>query len=41
MKRSSGILMPVFSLPGKGGIGSLGKESFEFADFIHACGMSI
>ena len=29
-----GILLPVFSLPNKYGIGSLGKEAFEFIDFL-------
>lgn len=31
--RASGILMPVFSLPGPFGIGTLGKEAFAFVDF--------
>jgi 4-alpha-glucanotransferase len=34
MKRSSGILMPIFSLPSKYGIGTLGKEAYEFVDFL-------
>lgn len=33
-KRSSGILMPVFSLPSKYGIGSLGEEAYRFIDFL-------
>jgi 4-alpha-glucanotransferase len=32
--RSSGILLHISSLPGKQGIGSLGKEAFRFADFL-------
>ena len=39
--RSSGILMHITSLPGPGGIGSLGQEAYDFADFLHASGMSI
>ena len=39
--RQSGILMHITSLPGPDGIGSLGKEAYEFADFLHASGMSI
>lgn len=34
MKRSSGILLPVFSLPSKYGCGSLGKEAYNFIDFL-------
>ncbi len=34
MKRSCGILMPVFSLPGKYGIGTFGAESYAFVDFL-------
>jgi len=32
--RSSGILLHISSLPGKYGIGSIGKEAFKFADFL-------
>ncbi len=32
--RACGILMPVFSLPGPFGIGTLGKETFAFVDFL-------
>ena len=32
--RASGILMPVFSLPGPYGIGTLGNEAFAFVDFL-------
>ncbi len=41
MKRSSGILMPVFSLPSEYGIGTFGKESYEFIDFLAASGQSV
>ncbi len=40
MKRSSGILLPVFSLPGRYGIGALGREARAFADFLHSAGQS-
>lgn len=33
-KRSSGVLLHPSSLPGRFGIGSLGKESFAFIDFL-------
>ncbi|MBQ0126261.1 MAG: 4-alpha-glucanotransferase [Clostridiales bacterium] len=31
----SGILLPVFSLPSKYGIGTFGKEAYKFVDFLH------
>lgn len=34
MERSSGILMHISSLPSKYGIGTFGKEAFEFVDFL-------
>ena len=39
--RQGGILMHISSLPGPDGIGSLGREAYEFADFLHASGLSI
>lgn len=39
--RSSGILMHISSLPGPGGVGSLGEEAFRFADFLHESGMTL
>ena len=39
--RQSGILLHISSLPGPGGIGSMGKEAFAFADFLRASGMSL
>ncbi len=38
MKRSSGILLPVSSLPSPYGIGTFGKAAYEFADFLKASG---
>ncbi len=32
--------MPIFSLPGKYGIGTLGKEAYAFADFLREAGQS-
>ena len=40
MRRSAGILLPIFSLPSDYGIGSLGKEARAFADFLHDAGQS-
>lgn len=34
----SGILMPISSLPSKYGIGSFGKEAYDFVDFLAATG---
>ena len=41
MQRQSGILMPVFSLPSKYGIGSFGKESYKFIDYLSAAGQKV
>ncbi|MBR7132218.1 MAG: 4-alpha-glucanotransferase [Clostridia bacterium] len=38
--RTSGILMPIFSLPSDYGIGTLGKEAFRFVDFLEKAGQS-
>ena len=40
MKRSSGILMAVSSLPSPYGIGTLGKAAYDFVDFLKAAGQS-
>ncbi len=32
--------MPIFSLPSKGGIGTLGREAFRFIDFLKKAGQS-
>lgn len=34
-KRSSGILLHLTSLPGKEGIGTMGKNAFNWIDFLH------
>ena len=39
--RTSGILMHLSSLPSPGGIGSMGQEAYDFADFLQASGMKI
>ena len=41
MKRQSGILMPVFALPGKYGIGTFGKEAYDFVDFLKNSGQKV
>ncbi len=38
--RTSGILMPVFSLPSPYGIGTFGKAAFDFIDFLHNSGQT-
>ena len=40
MKRSSGILMPISSLPSPHGIGTLGAEARQFVDFLADAGQS-
>ena len=40
ISRKSGILMPVASLPGKYGIGTFGKESYDFVDMLAEAGQS-
>ena len=39
--RKSGLLLHISSLPGAGGIGTLGQEAYDFADFLKKSGMSI
>ena len=41
IERSSGILLHPTSLPGKYGIGSLGKSAFGFVDFLHKAGQKL
>jgi 4-alpha-glucanotransferase len=38
MTRSSGVLLPMFSLPSPYGIGTMGKAAYEFIDFLKASG---
>ena len=40
LNRSSGILLPVSSLPGPWGIGTLGKEARRFVDFLADAGQT-
>lgn len=40
MERYSGVLMPVFSLPSRYGIGCFSKEAYEFVDFLKEAGQS-
>ena len=35
-----GILLPIFSLPSKYGIGTFGREAYKFVDFLHSAGQS-
>ena len=39
--RKSGVLLHITSLPGRGGIGTLGQAAYDFVDFIVASGMNI
>ncbi len=39
-ERASGILMPIFSLPGDYGIGSVGREAVAFLDYMKEGGFS-
>ena len=36
--RTSGVLLPVFSLPGKYGIGCFSKEAYQFVDYLAQAG---
>ena len=38
MKRESGIIMHITSLPGDYGIGTLGSEAYDFVDFLVSAG---
>lgn len=40
MKRSSGILMPISSLPSPYGVGTFGKAAYDFVDFLSDAGQS-
>ncbi|MDE5990136.1 MAG: 4-alpha-glucanotransferase [Clostridia bacterium] len=39
-EKKAGILLPIFSLPSKYSIGSLGKTAYKFIDFLKDCGQS-
>ena len=36
--RASGLLLPIFSLPGKYGIGCFSDEAYRFVDFVKEAG---
>ncbi len=38
--RTSGILMPIFSLPSPHGIGTFGRDAYKFVDFLRAAGQT-
>lgn len=38
--RKSGIILPIFSLPSNYGIGTLGKEAYNFVDFLEKANVS-
>jgi 4-alpha-glucanotransferase len=40
MKRASGILLPIASLPSKYGIGCFSKEAYDFVDWLKKAGQS-
>ena len=40
MKRESGILYPISSLPSRFGIGAFSREAYEFVDFLKEAGQS-
>ena len=41
MKRCSGIIMSVSSLPSPYGIGTFGRAAYDFADFLSSAGQSV
>ncbi len=41
MQRRSGVLMPVFSLPSKYGIGDFGEQSYKFIDYLKLSGQRV
>lgn len=41
MKKCSGVLCPVFSLPGEYASGNFGKEAYRFVDFLASAGFSV
>ena len=40
MKREAGILLPVFSLPSKYGIGCFSREAYAFVDWLKEAGQT-
>ncbi len=41
IERNSGILLHITSLPGNEGVGTLGKNAFQFVDFLRDTGQKI
>ena len=41
MDRRFGIILPVYSIPSRYGIGSLGKEAYSFVDFLSKSGVGL
>lgn len=41
LPRASGVLLPVFSLPSRFGIGDIGPAAFRFVDYLNAAGQGI
>ena len=40
-ERQAGVLLPLFSIPGKHGIGDMGQEAYDFIEMSAAAGFSI
>ena len=40
MAREAGILLPIFSLPSKDGIGCFSKEAYDFVDWLKDAGQT-
>ena len=40
MMRESGVLLPIFSLPSRFGIGCFSEEAYEFVDQLEKAGQS-
>ena len=40
-KRRAGVLLHITSLPGRGECGDLGKEAYNFVNFLHDAGLSV
>ena len=38
--RESGILMHITTLPGPYGVGTMGKNAYQFVDFLESAGQS-
>ena len=40
-QRRAGVLLHITSLPGKGGCGDMGREAFNFVNFLHDVGVTV